>query len=615
MVAIGMTERTRTAVTLGESHFREFKSALQGHPDAKQKREKSEIATDIAQTLVAFANADGGELLVGVEDRGTVTGLPKFNEAELRYLEDASETRIHKETPLPSVRKFRVEIDGHTILYFSVQKGTEFVHLTSDGRCLQRKDLSSVPVTAESIIFDRRERMSREYDRGFVDGASVDDLDLDLVRVVADQLMKGMSCEKCLQYLDLAEYGIASLQLKRAALLLFSKQPARWHPRLQIRILKIDGDSLGVGENYNVVSDETITGNILKLVETGWDRLRPHLVQTKIDKDARFEQRSIYPELACREALLNAIAHRDYSEEGKGIEVYIFNSNLAIRNPGGLLSSITIDKITSGIGIHESRNTHVSRVLRELGYMRELGEGMRRIFELMHHSELASPIIGSGADGFQITLAHKALYSEKDLLWLSQFEGSNLDREEKAIVLLGQGGRVFSANQIWSAVGIVDTEHYRQLVDSLMTKGVFINKVPKVKAKNLASRKRIPFRDFPRFVIVTPGSNVERNVKSMRSEVDSKDSTVVPDLKNRIFVGNLPAELTENELYKSFEVFGPIVELAVPVAANGKSKGYAFIEYEDGAHAQNAIVTDGVEYEGRHLVIRWARPIVRRKTG
>ena len=125
MTMIVLAERARISISLGESHFREYKSALHGLPEAKVKRPKIEIATDIAQTLVAFANADGGELLVGVEDSGSITGMPDFSEEELAYLEEAPKRRIHPETPLPTVRAFRVDLDGKLVLYFTVPKSTQ----------------------------------------------------------------------------------------------------------------------------------------------------------------------------------------------------------------------------------------------------------------------------------------------------------------------------------------------------------------------------------------------------------------------------------------------------------------------------------------------------------
>lgn len=614
MNPIGMIDRAKTAIELGESHFREFKSALEGPPTEKKPRPPKDIATNIAQTLVAFANADGGELLVGVEDNGAVTGLNDFAERDLQLLEEAPVARIHADTPLPSVKKSRLSVDGKIVLYFSVPKSVDFVHVTSDGRCLQRRDLESAPVPAEAIQLDRREKRSREYDRQFVDGVSADDLDLDLVRVVADQVLKGMSPEKCLQYLELAEYGMSQLRLRRAALLLFAEQPAKWHPRLQVRILRVDGEKVLTGEAYNVVADQTITGNILTLVDSAWEALRPHLVQTKFDKGGRFEQRSIYPELACREALLNSIAHRDYSDEGRATEVFVFSDHLEIRNPGSLLSSIRIEDIIGQKGVHQSRNTHIARVLRELGYMRELGEGMRRIYELMHKNELAPPKVESRFEGFSITLTHRPMYSQKDLLWLSQFDGLALDREQKSVVLLGQDQRIFSAKDIWDAVGIVDTEHYRKLVDGLMRLGVLANRVERELAKRTAGKRKLPFREFPRYGIDLPGSQKPSPVSEFVAPIASTPPVMSEKAKlivdapteegRRIYVGNLPFYLKRDSLMDVFTQYGEVLELTLP-RSGGKSKGFAFLELSTSEATTKLLnLPDGITFEDRKLVLR-----------
>src|SRR4051812_32919902 len=97
------TDRAELSASLGESHFREFKSALHGTPEKKTKRGLSEICRDIGSTLVAFANADGGELLVGVEDSGEVTGLEDFSALELGQLLSAPKTHVHPQTQLSSV--------------------------------------------------------------------------------------------------------------------------------------------------------------------------------------------------------------------------------------------------------------------------------------------------------------------------------------------------------------------------------------------------------------------------------------------------------------------------------------------------------------------------------
>lgn len=188
---VNLEERARTAISLGESHFREFKSVLHGTIGQKQPRDSKSVCKDIGEALVAFANADGGELLVGVEDNGEVTGIDTTSASYIEQLEKAPASHVHHKTPLPPVRMASLTLDGHGVLYFSVQKSTSFVHLTSDGRCVQRRDLETVPIPPEEIIFSRKERESRGYDRQFLDDATPANLNAGLLRTVADQLSSG----------------------------------------------------------------------------------------------------------------------------------------------------------------------------------------------------------------------------------------------------------------------------------------------------------------------------------------------------------------------------------------------------------------------------------------
>src|SRR5712664_886363 len=138
-------ERVRAAISLGESHFREFKSAVEGPPDAKRGRAAKLVRKDIGEALVAFANADGGELLIGVEDDGTITGIPHAA-ADVEAFLDAPTTNVHPKTPLPPPLRVRVTVDGKLVLLLAVEKSSRQVHLTSDGRCLQRRDREILPV-------------------------------------------------------------------------------------------------------------------------------------------------------------------------------------------------------------------------------------------------------------------------------------------------------------------------------------------------------------------------------------------------------------------------------------------------------------------------------------
>ncbi|MGJ5096794.1 ATP-binding protein [Bradyrhizobium oligotrophicum] len=498
-----LQERILKTIELGESQFREFKSALQGEPGAKSPRPTSSVAKDIAEALVAFANADGGELLIGVEDDGTITGIP-FDEDKIATLLKAPITGVFAETPLPTPIATKISISGKKLLYFAVDKSTRSIHQTSDGRCLQRRDLESVPVSASKLQFERQEQISREYDRQFIDGASVTDLDIDLVKAVSDETAR-MSPEKCLQYLGLGEYGIGVLRLRRAALLLFAKKVELWHPRCQVRILRIRGTELRTGREYNVTSDEPVVGNILQLLTTSWDQLRPHLVATKLTEGALFKEQIMYPEDACREALINAITHRDYSVEGKNIEIHIFDDRMEVRSPGALLSTITVDDLRRQQGAHESRNAHIARVLREIGYVREMGEGMRRIFRLMKDADLIPPEIKSAPGQFSVSLFHRSVFSIADQAWLAGYRPLKLSREEMLVAMLGKEGQLISPRQIYTLLNLHDWDIYRTVFEQLSWKGVLHNVLSEADKNKLRRRDRgVSNRDIARLQVRQP---------------------------------------------------------------------------------------------------------------
>ena len=391
-------------------------------------------------------------------------------------------------------------------MVFIVQKGTQYIHITSDGRCLQRRDTETVPVASEQIQFERHEQLSREYDRQWNDSATISDLNLNLLARVAEKVSPGMSPEKCLQTLGLAEFVDGSLRLRTAALLLFSNDIGKWHPRSEIRFQRIAGSELLTGADYNVIQDEPYAGNVLQLLSEGWEQIRQFLVQKRL-AGGTFQFQASYPEDVCREAFVNAVAHRDYSIEGRATEVLVFDDRLAIRNPGRLLSTIRLSELRRGTGVHDSRNTYISRVLRELGYMQEMGEGIRRINALMNGHELAPPELDSVDHSFTITLSQRNIFNPQEQRWLDAFTEFHLSREEKLIVLLGRAGNLISPSQIWNALDLVDTvdtEEYRRIIEQLQTKGLLSSQITRSAAGSAARRRGVGPREVPRFAIRTP---------------------------------------------------------------------------------------------------------------
>lgn len=494
--SLSVHERIEIGLEAGESHFREFKSALSREGEQASPRDIKEVCRDIAETLVSFANADGGELVVGVEDDAAVTGVP-HDEKLIEKMKRAFREYVHPDTPLPPPIVAEIWLGKVKVLYFSTPKSVELVHLTSDGRCLRRSDRENKPVAPETIQHDRRQLLSRTYDREFVDGATTGDIDLDLVSSVGRELAPGYSPEKVLQYLGVSEYAATGLRYRRGALLLFAKDVARWHPRCSVRIVRVNGTELGVGDAYNVIQDDLITSCIVRLLEQAWDALRPHLARTMFQATGLFKESFMYPETACREALVNAVAHRDYSREGSHAEVFIFDDRMEFRSPGGLVSSISVEDLRKLKGVHESRNTAVARVLRELGYMREMGEGIPRMFRAMRDSDLVDPELRSEPGGFHVVLQHRSTFTPQDIEWLEGFREFDLTKNEQRVVLLGRDGHLLSTNQILEVTGFIDIDDFRALYDRMRRKGLIYSQ----RARGGAAGRQ---RDVGRFRVRSP---------------------------------------------------------------------------------------------------------------
>ena len=476
-----LEERISAGIDIGESHFREFKSAWVQNPKFQpEPRAVKDICQDVGETLVSFANADGGELLVGVEDDGTITGVPHKDEL-IEAIKRAYIEYVHRDSPLPRPAIGDLAIDGKRILYFSVVKSLGVIHLTANGRCLRRYDRENRPVVFEEVRAAQKESTSREYDRLFVDGVNAADLDMDLLAEVTEHIANGFSAEKLLQYLDLAEYGATGLRYRKAALLLFAKDISRWHPRCEVRIVRVQGTELGAGKHFNVSVDERIAGCIPKLVEEAWDTLRPYLARTRFQVTGFFRERLIYPESACREALVNAIAHRDYSREGSPIEIFVYDDRIDFRSPGGLLSGISIDQLKDLAQVHETRNVLIARTLRELGLMREMGEGILRMFGAMRDSELVDPELSSDQDQFVVTLRSQSIFNQQDIAWLESYKEFDLGKNEQRVVLLGRDGHLLSTNEIINVTGIVDIDDFRALSERLRWKGIMHNTKPSIR--------------------------------------------------------------------------------------------------------------------------------------
>jgi ATP-dependent DNA helicase RecG len=458
----------RTLLAGGESYYVEFKSAWSYGSEGKQPRDIKEVARDIGNALVAFANSEGGDLLVGVEDTGAITGIPWEGDA-LGYLEQAARHQV-REIDL-GARVHNVVIDGQRVLLFRVQEYPAEAVVTADGRCLARQGPSSAPMRPQQISARRQDRLGELlYESQPVPGANLSDLNLDDLQHgvgvppqshLLDLLHR--SPETLLRYWNLVEQRNGSVVLKRAALLLFAREPLRWHPNNRIRLRRVHGSDAGYGRTLRT-RDHELAGPLPTILSLTSTFLR-HSLDREAQQDLLFAISQLLPWEAVQECLVNAVAHRNYAIDGQAIEILLYPDRVEFRSPGTLPAPITIEDLMLQKGVHRSRNPLIMRVLRDLGWARDQGEGMRRIFGSMRQMELHEPELAVEADTFVVRLSTRSLYDDSTQAWIASYGPFGLLPEERRyMVALRQAGGRLSIDKLARRVGESYDETKRALL-------------------------------------------------------------------------------------------------------------------------------------------------------
>lgn len=451
-----------------EGQFFERKSCCDRSKGKAKLRPVRDVTRVVAETLAAMANADGGVLVLGVEDDQTVSGA-NYPQDRLKVLRSAPRTHIR---PPVRARIQEGKLRGKAVLVFEVDWSME-AHQLTDGRYLLRVDDENVPFPARDIEAMKEGKRRRLTETRFITEATLANLDLELVGRLGERHGIKASPVEILSRYRLAEGRNGKSVLTLAALLLFGIDPGQWHPRCGIDFVKYEGTERRVGTGLNIVKRERIEAPLVLLIERAYEVIRPHVRERQRLVDLFFEERWEYPSFAWQEAIINAVAHRDYRYEGLSIEIWMFDDRLEIRSPGELVEPVTLDRLLKRERIHASRNPRIVRVLTDFGYMREQGEGIPRMFEAMEQEGLYPPEIRiEGNAVFTVTLRNAIAYRPETLRWMAQFGALNLSSNQKRILAYArEHGNTFTSRNYQKLVG-VDIYTASRGIKELIRKGL-----------------------------------------------------------------------------------------------------------------------------------------------
>ena len=457
--------------TLAEGQFFERKSCWDRSGSHPRHCRATDIARDIAETLSAMANADGGELVIGMDNDGKVTGVP-HPEDKIRLLMGVPKDRNFVIPPLPSRSREVLTSDGIRLLHFEVDWSPD-VHQLADSRYLLRVDDRNSPFAADRIAALKAAKAQGLFERSYPTSARLDDLDLSLLSSELGRLWPGLSSREILRRYGLVADRNGHSVPTMAALLLFGKEPERWHPRCGIDFVRWEGTERKHGAELNISKRIRIEAPLATLIRQARESIQPFIRERQQLHDLFFKERLEYPTFAWQEAIVNAVAHRDYSLQGASIEIWMYEDRMEIRSPGPPPAPVSVEALNRGERIHFSRNPLLVRVLADLTYMRELGEGIPRIFSEMHRAGYYPPrfeLVGGFV--FQVTLRNAPVYDQSTLDWLEAFRNVNLTGDQKRMLAYAHAhGNRFTSREFQRVIGI-DIYAASSAIKDMIRKGV-----------------------------------------------------------------------------------------------------------------------------------------------
>ncbi len=396
-----MDDEIATALSQGEGQFREFKSAWDRSAGSPRKLNWKTLRDKIADAVAAFANADGGILFVGVDDDGRPDGHGYSDEAVAGLLA-VPDSRLR---PGVRCRTARVEIDGKEVLVFDVPQSTEAVMVEADG--FPYRVGAGIQLEPQELINQRKQALRVVgYEQRFKMEAGLGDLDLALAaRFLESTPVGSRPVEEALQFYGLIEEHLREWKITNAALLLFARRPAlKWHPRAGVRVFRVAGRERLHGRQRNVTQVGRADPPLAMALPEAKGLAGSQVGRSEQLNGLFFESVPEYPEFAWQEALINAIAHRDYEVTSRETEIWFYDDRVEFSNPGNLIAPVTLDRLREGGPAHGTRNPMLVRVLAEAGAMRDEGEGVARIFREIADRQLPAPRIAVENGLFAITI-------------------------------------------------------------------------------------------------------------------------------------------------------------------------------------------------------------------
>lgn len=398
--------------------------------------------SDLAVTLAAMANTDGGTVVVGLAPRlakkppgaGAAVGIRGVrNPAETldRIFQAALMSEPSLVLPMPKI----ATCGGAPLVVVTVPPGLPNVYPVG-GRYYGRMGAHNEPLPPRRLRQLLMERGVVQFESEVPPGATLDDLDMDQVQAYwagLDLPNLGLPPETeawqqfllrrgCLRSID------GQLVPTNAGILLFGRHPQQYLPSAVIQAARFAGKTFS-----DQFIKQELHGSLLVQLRQAEAFLRQNMRSLVKMTGLAHEEAAEYPFEAVRELLVNAVAHRDYNAQGDLIHLHLFSDRLEVHSPGALPGPVNLENLLQA---RFARNAVITQVLADLGFVERLGYGLDRVVAAMEQAGLPPPHFEEIARSFRVTL-----YNEVDNLRREHLRVDQELAEMAAFLKLGLNSR------------------------------------------------------------------------------------------------------------------------------------------------------------------------------
>jgi len=353
----------------------------QGENQQQEFKRLIDNAESVAGEIVALANSQGGKLYIGVGDDGTIVGCE--NPAKvIQTLTNICRDRCRPPI-IAGIEQVPINDKIIVVLELLPELNRQKPYSTQGGRFYIRIGTDKKDATGRELVRIAQSAGEMYYDESPVRGAELSSLSEQVfghyyerqfgVPLAEGLQQAGLSVEQLLRNMRLLDDLNGTPTLTVAAVLVLGKEPQLFLPQSRLSAVAFAGPD----EDSDILDRKEITGRLPEIIEDSRVFLRRNVRVAA--QELGFERRDQpqYDLTALGEAVVNAIAHRDYSLSGSQIRVFVFSDRIEIRSPGRLPNSITLENIK--LGVHAERNRRIAALLTHLGYMSAIGTGVPRL--------------------------------------------------------------------------------------------------------------------------------------------------------------------------------------------------------------------------------------------